>query len=104
VTKIILDEIDPVDLTAEYKRLIASACLVAWLDATGNFESTHTTRRNYHGLMDLAQKWIKGDCPESWDGCDTYRKWMEIVGIDPDIEPEEMIEKHGATVLAWWNE
>ena len=105
MTDFIIDGVEPVDLTAEYKRLVASACLVAWLDATGTMESTFATRgRNKGALMNMAQDWIKGRVSESWNDCDTYRKWMEILEIDPNIEPEKMIKKHGAELLMWWNE
>jgi hypothetical protein len=53
--------------------------------------------------MDLAQKWIKGKIEDDWIESGTYRHWMQLVGLDPDLDPEKMISEHGANVLTWWN-
>lgn len=99
-----LYEVDKSELVAEYQRLIASACLVAWLDATDRFESTYGTKKNRRELKLMAQDWIKGRIDDDWIPTGTYRHWLELLDMDPNMEPEGLIKKHGAELLVWWNE
>ena len=96
--------IDPYELQANYRHLIAATIVLAWMDSVGHLESTFKTRHNKVGLVRIAQDWIKGDieCDDVPGG--RYKKWMELLDLCPDLEPEALAEDYAGAMKGWWEE
>ena len=89
-----MGKLDPEIAGHGCKRLIASVCLLAWKDAVndmGTYREGEYTR-----------EWHKQ--ARSWIGSYQYCKWMELLNLDPNIPPEELIEQFGPTVILVMNE